>query len=61
MHMHKHTYMHVCTHTHIHTYSTHMQQVDMHTLKYAWNDSAAATVRGADPDAGNSARLFLST
>ena len=29
--------------------------------KHAWNDITAATARGADPDAGSSARLFRST
>ena len=44
-------YIHICmfintrTHTHI---RTHIQHVHMHTRKHAWNDSAAATARGAD-------------
>ena len=33
----------------------------MHTHKHAWNDSAAATARGANANAGISARLFRST
>ena len=57
-------YIHICmfintrTHTHI---RTHIQHVHMHTRKHAWNDSAAATARGADADAGSSTRLFRST
>ena len=49
---------------HIHTYTyihTHMQNVHMNARKQAWNDGAAATVRGADANAGSPARLFPST
>ena len=48
----------------IHTYTyihIHIQNVHMHARKHAWNDGAAATVRGADADAGSPARLFRST
>jgi len=57
-------YIHICMFIHTHTYTntrTHIQHVHMHTRKHAWNDSAAATARGADADAGSSARLFRST
>ena len=57
-------YIHICmfikTHTCTHT-RTHIQHVRMHTRKHAWNDSAAATARGADTDARSSARLLRST
>jgi len=55
---------HICMFIHTHTYThirTHIQHVHMHTRKHAWNDSATATARGADADAGSSARLFRST
>ena len=48
------------THTYTHI-RTHIQHVHMHTRKHAWNDSAAATAREVDADAGSSARLFRST
>jgi len=53
-----HTYMSAHTYTYIHKY---IQKVHMHARKHTWNDSTAANVRGADPDAGSSARLFRST
>jgi len=56
-------YIHTCTSVHIHTYThihTHIQHVHMHTDKHAWNESAAATTRGADADARSSARLLRS-
>ena len=57
-------HMHICMFTNTHTYTqirTRIQHVHMHTRKHAWNDSAAATARGADTDARSSARLFHST
>jgi len=57
-------YIHTCMSVHIHTYThtcTHMQHVNMHTRKHAWSDSAVATARRADADAGSSACLFCST
>ena len=33
----------------------------MPSRKHAWNDGAAATVRGADADVDSPARLFRST
>jgi len=52
--------MFINTHTYTHI-RTHIQHVHMHTRKHAWNDSAAATARGADADAGSSACLFRLT
>ena len=49
---------------HIHTYSyiyTHIQNVHINTCKHAWNDGAAANVRGAVADTGSLACLFHST
>ena len=57
-------YIHIYMSAHIHTYTyihTHIQNVHMYARKHAWNDGAAATVRGADADAGSPARLFRST
>jgi len=57
-------YIHICMFIHTHTYThirTHIQHVHIHTRKHAWNDSSAAIARGADADAGSSARLFRST
>jgi len=57
-------YVHICIIIHTHTYThtlTHIQHVHMHSRQHAWNDSAAATARGADAGAGSSARLFCST
>jgi len=57
-------YIYICMFIHTHAYThirTHIQHIHVHTRKHAWNDSAAATARGADPDAGSSARLFHST
>jgi len=68
MHVYIHTYTHAdiyiyaCSYTHAYIQiRTHIQRVHMHTRKYAWNDSAAVTTKGADADAGVSARLFRST
>ena len=55
--MHIYTYIHVRTHTHIHMH-IQIQNLHMHARKHAWNDGAAATVRGADADTGSPARLF---
>ena len=53
---------HMCIRIHMHKNTfTHIQHIHMHTHKHAWNDSAAATARGAHIDAGSSARLFRST
>jgi len=62
--MYKCRYIHICMFIHTHAYTnirTHIHHVHLHTRKHAWNDSAAATVRGADTDAGSSTRLFRST
>jgi len=56
--IHKYMFIHTHTYTHI---RTHVQHVHVHTRKHTCNDSAAATARRADPDAGSSARLFHST
>jgi len=57
-------HIHTCMSVHIHTYThirTHIQHVHKHTRKHAWNESAEATARGADVDAGGSPRLFRPT
>ena len=57
-------YIHVYTSAHIHTYTcihTHIQHVHINARKYAWNDGAAANVRGAVADAGSFARPFRLT
>ena len=49
---------------HIHTYTyihTHIQNVHMNARKHAWNDGAAANVRGAVVERGSFARLFRLT
>jgi len=64
IHIHTCIYIHIYMSAHTQTYTyihTHIQNVHMHAHKHAWNDRAAATVQGADADAGRFARLFRST
>ena len=63
MHVYTHDiYIYACSYTHTYTHiHTRIQHIHMHTRNYAWNDSAAATARRADADAGSSAHLFRST
>jgi len=47
------------THTHIHIYTHTDTNVHMNARKHAWNDGAAANVRGAVVERGSFVRLFV--